>query len=103
MVGYNGGVPKKEPAFEESFRQLEDIVQKLEAGGLPLDDSVTLFEEAMRLAKLCNARLDTAELRITQITASAASPNGVREAAFRPEAARSNGGLGLLDEDDESC
>jgi exodeoxyribonuclease VII small subunit len=97
--------PKKEPAFEQSFRQLEDIVQKLEAGGLPLDDSVTLFEEAMRLAKLCNARLDSAELRITQITASAASPNGVREAPFRPEAARANGGMAgaLLDEDDDPC
>ncbi len=106
-VGYNGGVPKKEPPFEESFRQLEDIVRKLEAGGLPLDDSVTLFEEAMRLAKLCNTRLDAAELRITQITASAAEPDGVRESAFHPEAARSGGRrVGALldaDEDEDAC
>lgn len=106
-VGYNDGVPKKEPPFEESFLQLEDIVRKLEVGGLPLDDSVTLFEEAMRLAKLCNTRLDAAELRITQITASAAEPDGVHETAFHPEAARSGGRrMGALldaDEDEDAC
>ena len=62
-------MPKREPSFEEAYRQLEDIVQKLEVGGLPLDESIALFEEGMRLAKTCGRQLDAAELRITKITA----------------------------------
>ncbi len=91
-VGYTEPMAKKEPAFEDSFRQLEDIVRKLETGGLPLDESVSLFEEAMRLAKACNARLDTAELRITQITmqqgVGARDDGEAGEAPFDPEAMR---------------
>ncbi|GEM_PF-331642 len=91
-VGYTVRMAKKEPAFEESFRQLEDIVRKLETGGLPLDESVSLFEEAMRLAKACNARLDGAELRITQITLqqgpAAHDDEEADEAPFDPEAVR---------------
>ena len=71
-----------DPPFEECLQQLDEIVRKLEAGGLPLEESVTLFEEAMRLAKLCNTRLDAAELRITRITASG------REVSFDPDAQR---------------
>ena len=64
-------MPKKDPSFEQSYRQLEEIVRKLEAGGLPLDESIALFEEGMRLAQLCGRQLDTAELRITQISTEA--------------------------------
>ena len=67
-------MPKKDPSFEQSYRQLEEIVRKLEAGGLPLDESIALFEEGMRLAQLCGRQLDTAELRITQISTEAAQP-----------------------------
>lgn len=86
---YNGRMPKREPPFEESYRQLEEIVRKLEAGGLPLDECVALFEEAMRLARACNARLDAAELRITQITSGEGGEVG--EVPFDPDAARSTG------------
>ncbi len=71
----------KEPAFEDAYRQLEEIVRKLEAGGLPLEDSIALFEEGMRLAKLCGAQLDTAELRITRIMADTANTQPVAEEA----------------------
>ena len=62
---------KREPSFEEAYTALEDVVRRLEAGGLPLDQSITLFEEGMRLAKICGKQLDAAELRIVQITAEA--------------------------------
>ena len=66
-----------EPAFEDAFRQMEDIVRRLEAGGLPLEENLALFEEGMRLAKLCGRRLDAAELRVVEITAEAeAAPDG---------------------------
>ena len=64
-------MPKREPSFEEAYKQLEEIVRRLEAGGLPLNESITLYEEGMRLAKICGRQLDAAELRIAQITADA--------------------------------
>ena len=57
----------KELSFEEAFTKLEKTVQALEAGGLILEESLALFEEGMRLAKLCNERLDAAELRISRL------------------------------------
>ncbi len=72
-------MPKREPSFEDAYRQLETIVQKLEAGGLPLEESIALYEEGMRLAQLCNKQLDTAELRVTQITAEALEPAATQD------------------------
>ena len=63
-----------EPSFEDAYRQLDEIVRKLESGGLPLEDNVSLFEEGMRLANLCGRRLDDAELKVRQITAEAEAP-----------------------------
>ncbi len=45
---------KREPSFEDAYRQLESVVQKLEAGGLPLEESIALYEEGMRLAQICS-------------------------------------------------
>ena len=61
-------MPEAEPSFEDAYRELDEIVRKLETGGLPLEENLALFEAGMRLAKLCGRRLDEAELRITQIT-----------------------------------
>ena len=72
-------MPKREPSFEEAYHQLEGILRKLEAGGLPLAESVSLYEEGMRLAKLCGRQLDAAELRITQIAAEASQVEDIPE------------------------
>ena len=64
-------MPKREPSFEEAYKQLEEIVRRLEAGGLPLNESIALYEEGIRLAKMCGGQLDAAELRIAKITADA--------------------------------
>lgn len=66
-------MPEADPTFEDAYRQLEDIVRKLEAGGLPLEENIMLFEEGMRLAKLCGRQLDAAEFRVVQITTEAAA------------------------------
>lgn len=58
---------EEELSFEEAFNKLEETVQKLEQGGLPLEKAIALFEEGMRLAKICNDRLDAAQLRISQL------------------------------------
>jgi exodeoxyribonuclease VII small subunit len=54
----------KEPRFEEALAGLERIVQDLEGGDLPLDDALKLFEEGVRLSRLCSSKLDEAEKRI---------------------------------------
>jgi exodeoxyribonuclease VII small subunit len=53
-----------EPAFESSLDRLEEIVELLEAGELPLEKSLTLFEEGVELSRRCNTRLDEAERRL---------------------------------------
>ena len=53
--------------FEQAFAELEDIVSQLESGDLPLEDSVTLYERGQKLARLCGALLDSAELRGQQL------------------------------------
>ena len=60
----------QEPSFEEAYKKLEEMVQALESGGLTLEEATSLFEEGMRLARLCTQRLDTAELKITQLQAA---------------------------------
>ncbi len=54
-------------SFEAAYQQLEETVRRLEQGDLPIDDMVALFERGMALARLCNARLDAAELRISRL------------------------------------
>ena len=71
---------KREPSFEEAYRELEEIVRKLEAGGLALEENIALFEKGMRLAKLCGRQLDAAELRIVRITTEATEPADPGEA-----------------------
>lgn len=59
----------KEVSFEESIRQLSEIVERLESGDLPLDESVTLFEKGMLIAKRSKAQLDRAEKRVEELLA----------------------------------
>lgn len=50
--------------FEDSLKQLEKIVDQLEHGDLPLEESVRLFEEGVRLSTACKQELDTAEGKV---------------------------------------
>ena len=52
---------KKEITFEQALERLENIVASLENGDAPLDESLTLFEEGVKLVKLCNNKLENAE------------------------------------------
>jgi len=56
-----------ELTFEQAFGQLEKVVQQLESGELPLEQSLALFEKGMQLAKLCQGKLDQAEQRVSQL------------------------------------
>ena len=54
-------------SFESVYRQLEEVVRRLDDGGLTLDESIALYEQGMTLAKTCQSLLDQAELRITRL------------------------------------
>jgi exodeoxyribonuclease VII small subunit len=62
----------KPPAksFENSFSRLEEVVRKLETGGLSLDEATKLFESGMKLAAKCNEILSSSELKITHLQAN---------------------------------
>ena len=56
---------KEEQSFEYLMKRLEEITNKLEKEELNLDESVILFEEGMKLSKMCNQTLEDAEKRIS--------------------------------------
>jgi len=58
---------EEELSFEESLEKLEEIVNKLETGDVPLDDAIDEFNKAMQLAKVCNEKLSNAEEAIAKI------------------------------------
>jgi exodeoxyribonuclease VII small subunit len=53
-----------EKKFEAALSRLEDIVKELEGGELPLEQSLKLFEEGIKLSRICNKRLEDAERRV---------------------------------------
>ncbi len=59
----------EELSFEEAFERLQATIQKLEEGGLTLDESIAQFELGTRLATLCTSMLDRAELKVTRLMA----------------------------------
>ncbi len=50
--------------FEDGLNKLEKIVSKLEDGDIPLEESLRLFEEGIRLSRLCNQKLEEAEKKV---------------------------------------
>lgn len=55
---------RKEASFEEALEALERIVERLETGDLPLEESLALFEEGVQLTRVCSDRLQAAEKKI---------------------------------------
>ena len=58
----------KDIKFEDALQRLEQIVDQLEAGDLPLEDSLKVFEEGVALARRCAKYLEEAEKRIELLT-----------------------------------
>jgi len=55
------------PAFEDSLKKLETIVDQLEKGDLPLEESLKLFEEGVGLSAVCKKELDEAEGKVQML------------------------------------
>lgn len=53
-----------EKKFEAALARLEEIVKGLETGDLPLEESLKLFEEGVKLSRICNKRIEDAERKV---------------------------------------
>lgn len=53
-----------EKKFETALARLEEIVQELEKGDLPLEQSLKFFEEGIKLSRICNKRLEEVERKV---------------------------------------
>ncbi|MCP4691980.1 MAG: exodeoxyribonuclease VII small subunit [Desulfobacterales bacterium] len=69
--------------FEGSMKKLEQIVQALESGDLPLEKSLAKFEEGVKLSKFCSDKLDEVEKKITLLTRD--SQGNITEEPFLDE------------------
>lgn len=58
---------EEQKTFEESLKELEEIVSKMEAGDMGLEEMVAAFEKGQNLVKICNDRLNEVEHRIDVI------------------------------------
>ena len=57
----------KEKSFEEKLEELELIVRELENGEIDLDDAINKYTEAMKIAKECSVKLDSATKAVNKI------------------------------------
>jgi len=62
--------PGPQPGFEEAMKRLETIVEELESGELSLEDSISRYEEGVRLSRRLTQTLDEAEKRIERLVES---------------------------------
>ena len=60
----------KEMSFEDSMKKIEAIVDELEKGDLPLEESLKRFEEAVKLARACHKKLESAQKTVSKLIKS---------------------------------
>ncbi|MFO7539183.1 MAG: exodeoxyribonuclease VII small subunit [Chloroflexota bacterium] len=61
--------PLTDLSFEEALAALETAVARLETGDLTLEEALALYEQGQTLADYCNQQLESATLRVEQVTA----------------------------------
>ncbi|WP_181350058.1 exodeoxyribonuclease VII small subunit [Thalassobacillus sp. CUG 92003] len=57
----------QELSFEQAMKQLEELVEKLEEGDVPLEQAIQYYQEGMKLSKLCSDKLGRVEEQMQQI------------------------------------
>ncbi len=58
---------KKKEKFEDLLKRLQEISEQLESEEVGLEDSIKLYEEGVKLSRLCHQKLEEAELKITNL------------------------------------
>jgi exodeoxyribonuclease VII small subunit len=69
LASGSAGSTVEATSFEAAIKRLTEIVQTLERGELPLEESLRLFEEGVKLSRMSQERLDAAEKRVEQLLA----------------------------------
>ncbi|MBP5344065.1 MAG: exodeoxyribonuclease VII small subunit [Alphaproteobacteria bacterium] len=60
--------------FEAAMAELEEIVRKLENGQIPLEDAVKAYEKGMQLKKICETKLNDAQMKIEKLVIKNGKP-----------------------------
>ncbi|MGF9904885.1 exodeoxyribonuclease VII small subunit [Brevibacillus porteri] len=68
--------------FEDAMKHLEEVVNRLEEGDIPLEEAITLYQEGVTLSRICGQKLDAIEAKITQLVEE---DGQVKQKAFRVE------------------
>lgn len=63
-------IDKDEMKLEDAMRRLDEVVKLLEAEGADLDESLKLYEEGVRLVRICNERLADADRKVKRLKLS---------------------------------
>jgi len=71
--------------FEDAMARLETIVTELEKGDLPLDESLRIFEEGIKLSKNCLKMLDEAERKVEILIQDKDGKKRIRAISFNDE------------------
>jgi exodeoxyribonuclease VII small subunit len=58
---------QKELSFEQAMQQLEEIVEKLEEGDVPLENAINYYQKGMELAKVCGEKLNAVQEQMVKI------------------------------------
>ena len=74
-------MPKK--TFEQAMQELEKIVEALEAGDLPLEKAMNMFEEGIQLTRFCTHKLDETEKKINVLLQD--QQGDISKQSFEPE------------------
>ena len=69
----SGGAPDQDLTYEQARDELVQVVQRLESGGVPLDESLALWERGEHLAAVCQQRLDGAKAKVDAARARSGS------------------------------
>jgi exodeoxyribonuclease VII small subunit len=67
-------VQESQPDFETAMRDLEELVERLEQGDLPLEESLAAFERGVMLTRACQAALKDAEQKVEILLKKAGEP-----------------------------
>jgi exodeoxyribonuclease VII small subunit len=82
MEPKTGRPPAEQPSYEQARDELTELVKRLEAGGLTLEQSLELWERGERLASICNEWLEGARARLAAATAQRSGEDGDPAAPF---------------------
>jgi exodeoxyribonuclease VII small subunit len=70
---------ENKPSFENSLKELEQIVKKLEQGHTTLDESIKLYEKGKHLEKSCRAMIENAKLRVEKVVSQQSDGSVIKE------------------------